>query len=136
MTTKTSDTASTAKIRDGIDDARDRARDAARQTAETIEANPLGVLVGGIALGALVAAILPRGAREKELLAPIGKRVSATAVAAIAAAKEAGKGELESLGLSKGAARDQAKSLFQGVIQAATAAGKAATDAGKGQAKG
>ena len=34
-----------------LDTTRDSARDAVRRTAEGIEANPLSVLVGGVALG-------------------------------------------------------------------------------------
>lgn len=115
----------------GVGGARDRARDAAHRTAGAAEANPLGVVAGGIALGALVAALLPRGDREKELFAPIGRRVNATAAAAVAAAKRAGLDELESRGLTKDAARDQAKSLLSGLGKAAASAGKAAADAGR-----
>lgn len=124
-----------AKANDAVDLSRDKAREAARQTAETIETNPMGVLVGGLALGALVAAVIPRGRRERELLAPVGKRVAASATAAFAAAKAAGKDELDGLGLTRTAAKDQVKSLFDGVIKAATTAGNAATQAGKDAAK-
>ncbi|MBW6526634.1 hypothetical protein KZ813_07270 [Sphingomonas sp. RHCKR7] len=134
------------RLRDGVDQARDkashayesareRASEAAHATAETLEANPLGLVVGGLALGALVAAVIPRGQRERELLAPVGKKVSAAATAAFAAAKEAGRGEIEQLGLTPDAARGQAKSLFQGVVKAATSAGAAAAKAGKDQVK-
>jgi len=134
------------RLRDGVDQARDaashafenarhRASDAAHATAETLEANPLGLVVGGLALGALVAAVIPRGQRERELLAPVGRKVSAAATAAFAAAKEAGRSEIEQLGLTPDAARGQAKSLFQGVVKAATSAGAAAAKAGKEQVK-
>ncbi|PZQ61147.1 MAG: hypothetical protein DI544_06125 [Sphingomonas taxi] len=134
------------RLRDGVDHARDaashalesarhRASDAAHSTAETLEANPLGVLVGGLVLGALVAAILPRSQREKELLASVGRKVNAAATAALAAAKDAGRSELDQLGLTPNAARDQAKSLFQGVLKAAGTAGSAAAQAGKEQVK-
>ena len=36
-----------------LDTTRETAREAARRTAEGIEANPLAVLVGGVALGAV-----------------------------------------------------------------------------------
>ncbi len=134
------------RLRGGVDQARDaashayesarhRASDAAHATAETLEANPLGLVVGGLALGALVAAVIPRGQRERELLAPVGRKVSAAATAAFAAAKEAGRSEIEQLGLTPDAARGQAKSLFQGVVKAATSAGTAAAKAGKEQVK-
>ena len=76
-----------------------------------------------------------RREREKKILAPVGKTVSAAAVAALAAAKEAGRGELEELGLTKDAARGQAKSLLQGVVKAASHAGTAAAEAGREQIK-
>ena len=157
MTDPDSPNGSASKIRDGIDTARDkashayetardkageavdasrdRARDAARQTAETIDSNPLGVIVGGLALGALVAAVIPRSEREKELLAPVGKRVGATAAAALAAAKEAGKAELGELGLTRSAAKDQVKTLFDGLIKTASTASTAAAKAGKEEVK-
>ncbi|KQT32647.1 hypothetical protein ASG29_12980 [Sphingomonas sp. Leaf412] len=112
-----------------------KTRTAARQASDAIESNPLGVLVGGLAVGALVGAALPRSRREKELLAPVGKRIGATAVAALAAAKETGRVELGNIGLTKGAAKDQAKGLLANVAKAAGAAGKAAIDAGREKAK-
>lgn len=118
-----------------VETSRDAARDAAHQAGDVIEGNPLGVLAGGLALGALVGALVPRGDREKQLLAPVGKRLGAAAVAAVAAAKEAGRSELDELGLSKGAAREQVKSLFQGVTKAASHAGTAAAQAGREQIK-
>ena len=114
-----------------IESARDAAGKAAQQTAATLESNPVGVLVGGLALGALVAAVLPRSQREKELLAPVGKRLAASAVAAIAAAKEAGRAELDQAGISKTAAQDRVHSLFEQVSRAAQSAGSAALTAGK-----
>ncbi len=118
-----------------LDTARHRASDAAHATAETLESNPLGVLVGGLVLGAAVAAALPRSQREKELLAGVGRRINTAAVAALAAAKDAGRAELDQLGLTPNAARDQARSLFQGVLKAAGTAGSAAAQAGKERVK-
>lgn len=107
----------------------------ARTTAEAIETNPLSVLVGGLALGALVGAVIPRTARERELLAPLGRRLAAAGTAALAAAREAGQAELESLGLTRDAARDQAKTVLQGALKAAGTAGKAAAQAGGEQVR-
>lgn len=105
---------------------REAADDAARRAVESIEANPLGILVGGLALGVVAGALIPRSDKEKELLAPVGKQLGDRAKIAIEAAKNAGKAELDELGLSKSAARDQAKSLFQGVAKALSTAGSAA----------
>jgi ElaB/YqjD/DUF883 family membrane-anchored ribosome-binding protein len=110
-------------------------REAAHQAGDFIAENPLGALAGGLALGALIGALVPRSDREKQLLAPVGKTVSAAAVAALAAAKETGRGELEELGLTKDAARNQVKSLLKGVAKAASHAGTAAAQAGREEIK-
>lgn len=109
-----------------LDDAKHAAGDAARRTADAVESNPLAIVAGGIAIGALAGALIPRSAKEKELLAPVGRSLGERARGAIAAAREAGTGELQNAGLSKDAAKDQVKSLFQGVLKAATTAGSAA----------
>ncbi|WP_066776827.1 DUF883 family protein [Sphingomonas sp. CCH5-D11] len=120
-----------ARAGETADHSREAVRDAAHQAGDFVESNPLGVLAGGLALGALVGALLPRSEREKQLLAPVGKKVGMAAVAAFAAAKEAGKGELEGLGLTKDGAQEKAKSLLQGVATAASHAGSAAAEAGR-----
>lgn len=115
--------------------ARARAGDTVESSREAIEGNPLGLLVGGLAVGAAIGALIPRSDRERQLLAPVGKRVNAAALAAVAAAREAGQNELAELGLTKEGARDQVKSLFQGITKAATQAGSAAAQAGREQIK-
>lgn len=114
----------------------DRAGDAARATVEQIEANPLGILVGGLAVGVLAGALIPRSSREKELLAPVGQRLGTTARAAVQAAKDAGQTELQSRGLTADAGREQVKTLLAGLGQVLTTAGGAAAKAGAGAAKG
>jgi len=115
-----------AHTQDRIDDAKHAATDAARATAHAIETNPLAIVAGGIAIGALAGALIPRSAKEKELLAPVGRSLSERARGAFQAAREAGSSELQNAGLSKDAAKDQVKSLFQGIAKAATSAGSAA----------
>lgn len=107
------------------------AKDAGARAADGLEANPLAVLVGGIAVGALAGALLPRSDKEKELLAPVGQRLGETARQAFAAAKEAGKQELDGAGLTPGAARDRGKDLLGGLTKALSSAGTAATQAMK-----
>lgn len=112
-------------------DARDKAGDAARRAASEIEANPLAILAGGLAIGALVGTLIPRSTREKELLAPVGQRLGATARQAFVAARDAGRQELDQAGLTKGAARDRGKDLLDGVVKALSSAGTAAVQAAK-----
>ena len=117
-----------------LDRARDTASDAARRTVEGIEANPLGILVGGLAVGVLAGALLPRSDKEKELLAPVGKRVADTARAALDTAKAQGLSELETRGFTRDAAREQVKNLLGGLGAAVTSAGTAAVTSARGKA--
>ncbi len=119
---------------DRIDDAKHAASDAAHRAADAIESNPLAIVAGGLAIGALAGALIPRSAKEKELLAPVGRSLGERARSALQAARETGTSELQNAGLSKDAAKDQVKSLFQGIAKAATSAGSAAakTAANKG----
>jgi ElaB/YqjD/DUF883 family membrane-anchored ribosome-binding protein len=118
-----------------IDTTRDSAKESARKTVDAIEANPLGVLVGGVALGVLVGALIPRTKSEAQLLAPVGKRLADTAKGAVLAAKDAGQAELDALGLNKNVARDTAGKLIDGVFKALNTAGSAAASAAKGAKK-
>lgn len=104
----------------------DSARDLARRTSEGIEANPLSVLVGGVALGVLAGAFVPRSERETKLLGPVGKRLTDTAKGAVDAAKETARSEFDVLGLTRVAAKGQANRLLEGVLGAVAAAGAAA----------
>lgn len=133
----TDDKTTQDRVRDGIADARhkaadalhtsrDAATDAARRAADGLESNPLAVLAGGIAIGAVVGALVPRSAREKELLGPVGRKLGETVRAATQAAREAGYAELEQRGLTPGAAKDQARGLVDGLSKAVTSAGSAA----------
>ena len=109
-----------------LETTRDTAREAARRTAEGIEANPLAVLIGGVAIGVLAGAVMPRTEQEGKLLGPVGKRLNDTATGAAQAARDAGKAELDALGLNRDAARDQVGKLIDGVVKALSSAGAAA----------
>lgn len=120
--------------------ARDKANAAyatARETASTvrtraadgIEESPIVALIGGIAIGVLLGALIPRSQREEEALGPIGDKLSTLAKNALAAAKEAGKDTLDELGVNKDAARQQVNSLIDSAGKAASSAGSAAADA-------
>ncbi|MFD1951130.1 hypothetical protein ACFSGX_10170 [Sphingomonas arantia] len=128
---KAADTA--AVIRDKAADAYDAARDkasTARETAATgFDSAPLAVLAGGIALGAILGALLPRTERETELLGPVAAKAADAARSAFVAAKSAGQDKLDELGINKEAARAKVDQLVDTASQAATSAGAAAKDA-------
>lgn len=111
--------------------AKDKAADVAHQAATRIETNPLGILVGGLAVGALVGALIPRSTREKALLAPLGRKFTETVKTATQAAREAGMQELDQRGLTKDAAKDRAKSILSDVAKAAGSAGTAAAQSAR-----
>lgn len=130
MTTNSHDHANDqSRLREGYETAREATINATHKTTETIGSDPLAIVIGGIAVGALAGALLPRSTRERDMLAPLGKRIGDTARIATQAAREAGMSELEELGLTKDAARGQAKTLLDGVVKAIGTAGNAAAKA-------
>jgi hypothetical protein len=119
------------KAQKALGSSRDVALDAARRTAASLDGNPLGIVVGGLAVGVLAGALVPRSAREKELLAPIGTQLGSRARTAFEAAKGAGMDELGQRGLTRDGLRDQARGLFDGVTKALASAGAAAAQSAR-----
>jgi hypothetical protein len=74
---------------------------AGKRASEGIDANPVAAVVGGVALGAIVAALLPRTRREEEVLGGVGRRINDTARDAARAAREASLQQLDELGLTR-----------------------------------
>ena len=115
--------------------ARERAgsayKTAGRKTSEGIDSNPVAAVVGGLAIGAIVAALLPRTSREDEMLGTVGRKITDTAREAANAAKEAGRGQLDELGLS----RDGLQSKLNEVTDRAVGAVKGSAGAAAGAAR-
>ncbi|MFS0736259.1 hypothetical protein ABC347_04335 [Sphingomonas sp. 1P06PA] len=128
---KTTETLETAreKAEEAYRTAREKASDAARATGQTIESNPIAALVGGLALGAIAGALVPRSDKEKELLGPIGTKLNGAVREAAGAARDAGLAALDERGLNKDAAKDQVNKLVDIAAKAAGSAGTAAADA-------
>lgn len=114
-----------------VKDAREQASLAARRTVEAIEANPMPALVGGLALGVIAGALVPRAQKEEELLRPVGRKLANTTKEAIAAAKDSGRAELGALGLTRDSASQHGGQVAQNVLRAVIAAGTAALAANK-----
>jgi hypothetical protein len=116
---------------------RERAIDAYDSTRErvsdTLGEAPLIALAGGLAAGALIAALLPRTRTEARLVRPTARRVKDTARAAYEAAKDTGSERLDELGLNREKGERTLRSLFEGVTDAARASGQAALDAARKQ---
>ena len=72
------------------DSARDNAAAAGKKASDQLGEAPLAVIAGGIAAGAILAALLPTSKPEKKLLAPVTDKIRDRASAAVEAAKSAG----------------------------------------------
>lgn len=120
-----------ARLAQSASKAKEQATQVARQTVDSIEGNPLSVLVGGLALGVIAGSLLPRSAREAGVLGGVGKQLTKGASAAFQAAREAGKAELIAAGLDKTGAREQFGKLVSSIGQAAGKAAEAAKAATK-----
>jgi ElaB/YqjD/DUF883 family membrane-anchored ribosome-binding protein len=77
--------------------ARGRAADVTRQATEQISVYPVGAVVGGLVVGALLGFLLPASRRERDLLSPAGKRVTEAAKEAAQRGIDAGKQQVEEI---------------------------------------
>jgi hypothetical protein len=111
---------------EAYDSARDRVSDAGAKAGDTLNQAPLIALAGGLAAGALLAALLPKSKAEQKMLGPVGERLTGTARAAADAAREAGAQRLEELGLTRDAGVDTIKSILKGAGDAAKTSAQAA----------
>ena len=93
--------AARARAGGAYESARGTAASAGRRTAQGIDANPMAAVVGGLALGVIAGALLPRSRREEELIGPVGRKVTDTAREAARAARDAGRQQIDELGLSR-----------------------------------
>jgi hypothetical protein len=116
---------------EAYESARDGVTGVGRKAANSFGEAPLIALAGGLAAGALIAALLPRTQGETRLVRPTARRVKDTARAAYRAAKDTGSEKLEAAGISRNKGEDTIRSLFQGVTDAAKASAEAALDAAR-----
>jgi ElaB/YqjD/DUF883 family membrane-anchored ribosome-binding protein len=117
------DSARTAAV-DAYDSAREKASEAKARASDGIDEAPLIALAGGLAVGVLLAALLPRTAQEDKLLGPIGGKITGSARNAVDAAKEAGRDKLNELNLTREAGSSTLETLVKSVSDAALGAVK------------
>jgi hypothetical protein len=113
---------------EAYEDARDRA-------ADTLSQAPLLALAGGLAAGAVIAALLPRTEAEARAIRPTARRVKNTAKAAFDAAKTTGSQRLDELGLSREKGEQTIRNLLEGVADAAKASANAALETARNPEK-
>jgi ElaB/YqjD/DUF883 family membrane-anchored ribosome-binding protein len=112
----------------GVQTSKELASRAAIKSGDTLDNNPIAMVIGGIALGAIIGALLPKSGREEQILSKTGKKFNGKIRDVAAAAKEAGKDKIDSLGINKDFARDQFRDLVGKATEAIKAAGQAASD--------
>jgi hypothetical protein len=103
------------------------------RATDTLGQAPLLALAGGLAAGALIAALLPRTDAEARLVRPTAKRVKNSARAAFVAARDTGSQRLDELGLSREKGEATIRNLLDGLTDAAKASASAAADAVRNQ---
>ena len=95
-----------------VESSKQLAKKAGKASSEGIEKNPLAIVAGGIAIGAIIGMLLPKTEREKKVLGKAGKAINETARRAANAAKDAGKSKVSEVGLSSDAMRYQFRDLL------------------------
>ncbi len=100
---------------DAYHNVQDKARSARERVSSDVDSNPLLALVGGIAVGALVALLLPRNRRETETgrFGDIGSNINAKARELAEAARAAGRETLAEAGRGRDAATRAAKDMAE-----------------------
>ena len=99
---------------------------ARRKAGGGIEEAPLLALAGGLAAGAVLAALIPASRKERELLGPVAGRIKDRAGDAVSAAKDAGQARLDELGLTRDRGTETLRSILEGAGDAAKASAEAA----------
>jgi ElaB/YqjD/DUF883 family membrane-anchored ribosome-binding protein len=117
-----------AKANDAAKVTRATAQKAAEKTAQSVDRNPIAAVLGGLAIGVIAAALLPRTTREDKSMGKMGKNVRAQAAQAAKAAKTNAKDTLDNLGVNSEAARSQIRDLASKLGKAVASAGNAAAD--------
>jgi len=110
-------------------ESREAAARAATKAGELIDSNPLGVLAGGLVLGAIAGALLPTTSQERERIGPAARRARKAAADAARQARASGEQKLSELGLDASGLSAQARSAIAQVREAAVEVGSAARDA-------
>ena len=122
---------------DAFDGARAKAIDAYDSAREKsgngIAEAPFAALGAGLALGAIIAALLPKTRVEDRLLGPVTDRVTTAGKAAVDAGKVAGRDKLNVLNITRDAGKNVVQSLLDGLGAAARSSGEAALGAVRDQ---
>ncbi len=94
--------------------ARKRASEATKTASEQVSVYPVGAVIGGLAIGALLAFLVPKTQREEQLFGATGKKLTGAARDAAQRGLDAGKEQVEQI-------RDRAtQKVGEAVVEAVT----------------
>ena len=130
MSTKQSNTEQDLTPRERAVEAYDNVR---RKATGGIDDAPLLALAGGLAAGAVMAALLPASRKERELLGPMAGRIKERANEAVSAAKDAGQARLDELGLTRDKGTETLRTIVEGAGEAAKVSAEAVVATLRGQ---
>lgn len=126
--------AATKRVKAATGSARAAADRAVETVGQTFDNRPFSAIGGALALGAVIAALLPPTKQEADVIGPLGDRVRAALDQALREARDAGTGELTAAGLTFAAASNGLGGVIGTLAKAALAAsGAAATSVRKPQ---
>lgn len=91
---KSSGTTTTGSAGDAYQSARVKSGSTVRATGRKISENPVGALVGGFAVGAVLGAVVPTTRRERSVLEPLGSKINDAARTAARQAADKGRDKL------------------------------------------
>jgi len=96
---RASDALSSARERtlSAYEAARGRTRETARQVTDQMAVYPLGAVIGGLAVGAVLGFLVPATRREAQLLGATGRKLNAAAREAAQKGIDAGRERIDSL---------------------------------------
>ncbi|MDP8913127.1 MAG: hypothetical protein M3N39_06085 [Pseudomonadota bacterium] len=77
--------------------AKETASRAGQRTSQRVETNPVSAIVGGLALGGILAWVLPKTQRETEALSGVGQKLTDTAKQAAQSAMDAGRQQVNEI---------------------------------------
>jgi ElaB/YqjD/DUF883 family membrane-anchored ribosome-binding protein len=97
-------------------------------TADSVDRNPMTAIIGGLAIGAIAAMLLPSTKRENKIAGKFGKSVRAKSGEAARSARSTAMETLDNLGVNADAARDQIRGLASKLGEVASSAGKSAAE--------
>lgn len=99
-----------------------------QETSEILDNSPLILVAGGMVIGAIFAALLPKTERENKIMGDASRKLADGARIAADVAKSAGAAHLVEAGINSELLRDQAKDLLQQGVETAKSASKAAQE--------